>query len=63
MSSEEKKLTFNGQQKSGKNNTWRMREGFETTKQEAGKFPFNVLEKEIILQVQASIIRGEPERI
>jgi hypothetical protein len=36
MSSEEKKLTFNGQQKAGKNCTWRRRRGFETTKQEAG---------------------------
>jgi hypothetical protein len=36
MSSKEKRLIFNGQQKTGKNSTWRRRQGFETTKASGG---------------------------
>ena len=39
MPIEEKKSTFDGQKKSGKNGTWRRRQGFEITKREAGGVP------------------------
>ena len=39
MLKEDKKLTFNGQQKSAKNGNWRLRQAFEYNKREAGRVP------------------------